>query len=189
MRWTNRKIVEQFGERDEQTGEVRMKCPTCDNHPEFDTIEQWKDHMQKEHGGFTSSEMEQGQIHPETSSQSSAQPAQAQPERKAPKRQTQRARELNEKSNRCIALILKHIVSGITDTEREEMETLRTNVTEAFIGIEIDFDQQLFSISGKWAILVVIVSMYLLPNIPSMKESIGKAIERAKQKKGQHVDN
>ena len=178
MRWTNRRIVEEFGE--ERNGEIRMVCPTCENSPEFETIEQWKDHMQKHHGGFTSSEMQDGQVTPEGTER---QTVQEQTPRPKPKRMSQRARELNDKVNRCVSIIVKHIVSGINDAEREELETNRSAITEAFVGIEFDFEERLFSITGKWAVLAVLVMLYILPQIPSMKESIAKAKQNAAEKK------
>jgi|SRR5690348_2737743 len=177
MRWTNRRIVEEFGEQDAE-GTITMRCPTCDDHPAFETIEQWKDHMQKEHGGFTSSEMQDGQVASEQPS-TPAQPA----ERPKPKRMSARARELNDKVNRCVSLIVKHIVSGISEQEREELDEKRTSITEAFIGIEFDFEERLFALSGKWAVLAVLVLLYLLPQIPSMKESIAKVKQKAAERK------
>lgn len=172
---SKRELTQQFG-RDEADGTFVMVCPTCQPEELFPSLEQWKEHMQKEHGGYTVSEVAASQEEsPRTKENTTPPPAK-------PKRLSARARELNDKVNRCVSLVIKHVISGITESEREEMEQLRTSVTEAFVGIEFDFEERLFSLTGKWAVLVVLVLLYTLPSIPSMKEAIAKAREKAKEK-------
>jgi hypothetical protein len=179
---SKRELTQQYG-RDEGDTFV-MVCPTCEPEEIFPSIEQWKEHMQKQHGGYTSSEVSSGLGEPQKGEEGSADTGKvsgkAPPPK--PKRLSQRARELNDKVNRCVSLVIKHIISGITEEERQQMESLRTDVTEAFVGIEFDFEERLFSLQGKWAVLVVLVLLYTLPSIPSMKEAIAKAKEKAKEK-------
>ena len=175
---SKRELTQQYG-RDEGDAFV-MVCPTCEPEEIFPSIEQWKAHMSKEHGGYTVSEVATGL----SSEQGGGEPRQppATPPPPKPKRLSQRARELNDKVNRCVSLVIKHIISGITEEERQQMESLRTDVTEAFVGIEFDFEERLLSLSGKWAVLAVLVLLYTLPSIPSMREAIAKAKEKAKEK-------
>jgi hypothetical protein len=175
---SKRELTQQYG-RDEGDTFV-MVCPTCEPEEIFPSIEQWKEHMQKQHGGYTSSEVASGQ-QPQVGGGESGIDAKTTPPPK-PKRLSARARELNDKVNRCVSLVIKHIISGIDETERQEMERLRTDVTEAFVGIEFDFEERLFSLTGKWAVLVVLVLLYTLPSIPSMREAIAKAKEKAATK-------
>ena len=177
---TKRQLAEQYGREEE--GAFVMVCPDCDPEQKFDTLEAWKEHMQKEHGGYTSSEVASG-LPREAGAESRPQPgttAAVSPAK--PKRLSSRARELNDKVNRCVSLVIKHVISGVTDEERQEIERLRADVTEAFVGIEFDFEERLFSLSGKWAVLAVMVLLYTLPSIPSMKEAIAKAREKNKEK-------
>lgn len=172
---SKRELTQQFG-RDEADGSFVMVCPTCQPEELFPSLEQWKEHMQKEHGGYTVSEVSASQ---EASGNKETTTSTPTPAPAKPKRLSARARELNDKVNRCVSLVIKHIISGITEQERQEMEQLRTAVTEAFVGIEFDFEERLFSITGKWAVLVVLVLLYTLPSIPSMREAIAKAKEKA----------
>lgn len=179
---SKRQLFEQYGR---QEGEASVwVCPDCEPEQKFETLEQWKDHMQKEHGGYTSSEVAEGvEVNGQRPADKGADTGKgsAAPLPK-PKKLTARARDLNEKTNRCVSLVVKHLVSGVTSAELEELETLRTAITEAFIGIEFDFEEKLFSLTGKWAVLVVLALLYLLPQVPSMKESIAKAVEKGKSK-------
>lgn len=178
-----KQLFEQYGR--EVEGVTVMVCPYCKD-PEFtaETLEAWKDHMQREHGGYTSSEVAAGQ--PERSEKlegSMASPLMTPPPAVKPKRLSARARELNDKLNRCISLVLKHMISGISEDERLQLEAARTEITEAFVGIEFDFEERLISLSGKWAVLVVLVLLYTLPSLPTMKEAIAKVSEKAKAAK------
>ncbi|SRR6266576_1920906 len=172
---SKRELVAEYG-RENETGTV-MVCPHCDPEQTFETLEAWKGHMAKEHGGYTSSEVAAGQPEERAGGLAGSTPPAAKP-----KRLSARARELNDKLNRCISLVVKHIISGVTETERQELEDLRTVITEAFVGIEFDFEERLISLTGKWAVLVVLVLLYALPSLPSMKEAIAKAREKAKEK-------
>jgi uncharacterized C2H2 Zn-finger protein len=176
---SKRELMEKFGQ--DRDGKTVVVCPTCGEDTAFESLEEWKAHMQKEHGGYTSSEVAEG-LSAELPSGKEAVSSSPQPPPK-PKRMSQRARELNDAVNRCVSLVIKHIISGITQDEQAEMEQLRTKVTEAFVGIEFDFEERLFSLTGKWAVLTVLVLLYTLPSIPSMKEVIAKAREKAAQKR------
>jgi hypothetical protein len=177
-----KQLFEQYGR--EAEGVVVMVCPDC-KEPEltFETLEAWKDHMQRQHGGYTTSEVAAGQPErPEKADGGANQPAPAAPTLVKPKRLSAKARELNDKLNRCISLVLKHMLSGINEEERLQLEAARTEITEAFIGIEFDFEERLISLNGKWAVLVVLVLLYTLPSLPTMKEAIAKASAKAKEK-------
>jgi hypothetical protein len=50
-----------------------------------------------------------------------------------------------------------------------------------FMGVEFDFDEKLISVSGKWMALAVIVALYILPGLPSLKDIIAKAKERTEE--------
>ena len=175
---SKRELLETYGE--EREGQTVMICPHDDKHGPFETLEQWKDHMVKEHGGYTSSEVAAGQPTATKDEGDTAGRAGSTVSPPKPKRMSARARELNDKLNRCVSLVLKHVISGITEEERAEMETARTQITEAFVGVEFDFEERLVSLSGKWAVLIVLVLLYTLPSLPTMKEQIAKAI-RARQ--------
>jgi hypothetical protein len=183
---TKRELLETYGE--EREGQTVMVCPTCTD-TTFETLEAWKDHMTREHGGYTSSEVASGQATSKEPGTSGGAGTSSNPSTPAPKpkRISQRARELNDKLNRCVSLVIKHLMSGIDEDERKEMEVLRTAITEAFVGVEFDFEERLVSLSGKWAVLVVLILLFILPALPSMKESIGKALAKARQKK--MIDN
>jgi hypothetical protein len=174
---SKRELIDHYGREDE--GVLYMVCPHCDPEEKFETLEAWKDHMQREHGGYTSSEVASGQAATEEAGAGARTPP---PAPAKPKRMSAKARELNDKLNRCISLVLKHVISGITEEERQEMERSRTELTEAFIGIEFDFEERLFSLSGKWAVLVALVLLYTLPALPSMREAIAKSREKSKEK-------
>lgn len=180
---SKRQLVEQFGR--EEGEKTMMVCPTC-KEPEvkFESLEEWKQHMQKEHGGYTSSEV--GASLPQAGTSGGAGESRSDgletPALK-PKRLTGKARELNDKLNRCISLCVKHLISGITEQEREELERLRTDVQEALVGIQLDFEERMFQLSGWWAAALVLAGLYVLPSLPTMKEAVATAKERAAKKK------
>ncbi len=180
---SKRELVAEYG-REDETGTTVLICPHCEPEKQFETLEAWKGHMQSEHGGYTSSEVAAGQEATQERAGGVAGKglAGSTPPTAKPKRLSARARELNDKVNRCVSLVLKHIISGVTEDERQELEKLRADVTEAFVGIEFDFEERLFKIEGKWAILLVMVLLYTLPSLPSMKESIAKGIAKAREK-------
>lgn len=182
---TKRQLIETFGE--EREGKTVVVCPTCPD-AAFESLEQWKDHMQHEHGGYTAEEVSEGlgASSSNTSSDDASLDKGGTPMDTSrptkPKKLSAKARELNEKVNRCISLILKHLISGITEAEQQELEQSRADVTQAFVGIEFDFEERIFSLSGRWAIIVAIILLYTVPALPSMKDALAKVRQKALEK-------
>lgn len=187
---TKRQILETFGE--ERDGKTVVVCPTCPD-TVFESLEQWKDHMTTEHGGYTTEEVSEGLGASSSLNQSESFAASDDATRDKgarkdtlpptkPKRLSARARELNDKCNRCVALILKHFMKGLSQEEQQELDSNRTDLTQAFVGIEFDFEERLFSLQGKWAIIVVLILLYAAPVLPNLK-TIGEKIQaKAKSK-------
>lgn len=180
------KESDQYREKDPETNQYFWTCPNCESKPRFDSLGGFKYHMQKEHGGYLASDIEAASPSVSDSREAVAArpgtPAATAPVQKT-KKLSAKARELNDKFNRCITLCIKHLMKGLTETEITELEQLRGDVSEAVIGVEFDFEDKLVAVSGKWALVIALGLLYILPQIPTLKDVIAKAREQAAKKK------
>lgn len=188
-----------YRRRDENSGEYIYFCPDCkgegDGPLQLGSLHKFKSHMQREHGGLVTEEsagasegpssdnlqQETGSDKRGSDSRDSSGASTRTPVSK-PKRISPRARELNNKFNRCISLCVKHLFKELSEDERNELENLRSEVSENVIGVEFDFEERLVGISGKWALVVALALLYVLPALPPLKEVIAKAKAAAEVK-------
>lgn len=168
--------LDKYRKLDDETGQFKYFCP---DHPdqEFDSSAGWRYHMQKFHGGVTGSDTDA----PSTPLSDNA------PSKVAarPRKLSAKSRELNEKMNKCCNLAVKHLVDGINEKEQEELGVLRGELFMAILGIEFNFDDKLIAISNKWILVLVLVALYLVPNMPSFKdqmETIKRKIKESRDK-------
>lgn len=176
-----RSDAEEFVRIADDTAEKFYFCPDCKDAGEtveFSTAAGWRSHMNGKHGGVISAETPA----PETGAGKNNVVTMPAPSPK-PKRMSAKTRELNDKTNRAINLVLKHFMTGLSEDELDELGTLRGEVATALCGIEFDFDEKLISLSSKWAILIVVVALFVLPQLPSLKELVAKAKEQAAERK------
>lgn len=183
-----------YRRRNEDTGEWIYFCPDCkgessDGPLEIGSLHKFKSHMQSTHGGYTiteeGSEALPGSDNPLQGTGPVKPPIGlgTAPVPTKPKRLSQRSRELNDKLNEALKLCVKHLLKGLSEEERSMLDDLRSEVTMGFVGIEIDFDEKLVSVSGKWAAIISVVALNVLPSLPSIKELIEKAKEGAPSSK------
>lgn len=184
-------LKEWFNQFKDETG---YKCPHCSKR--FTSLPGIKGHMTDKHGGFTVNEIaatlpterkresaanespanssaatEAGAAAVETASPSTA-PVIPPPKRIGPKQ-----RELNDKTNRALRLVGKRLMKGLSDEESAELERLRDEVLDAMMGIEIDFDEKLFTVKGRWIMWGVAFALLIGPWMPTMKETFTKLRE------------
>jgi hypothetical protein len=176
----SRSDAEQFVRIDDGTAEKFYFCPDCKETGEtveFSSASGWRSHMNGKHGGVI--EIDGASSVPSKGADAPATPAPA----PKPKRMSAKTRELNDKTNRAINLVLKHFMTGLSEDELDELGTLRGEVATALCGIEFDFDEKLISLSSKWAILIVVVALFVLPQLPSLKELVANVKQKAAEKK------
>lgn len=189
-------IWDRYGKMDEDTGLDYLVCPDCDGR-RFDTLAEFKSHMQRKHGGLevSGSEVDSIETGDVTTSMTGETP---QTDRtspnpvsttSAPKPRTlsKKARELNDKLNEAINLVIKHFVDGLTEMDTERLSVLRGEVSTAVVGVEFDFEQRLFAVSGKIALAITVGCLYVLPKLPTLKQMAAKA--KDKDKKNVPTDN
>jgi uncharacterized C2H2 Zn-finger protein len=174
---TKRQIIDMFGE--DRDGTTVVICPHCEG-VSFENLEQWKDHMQAEHGGYTVDEVSKG-LDDVSKGLDEQEVKEEKPPK--PKKLSAKARELNDKCNRCLALILKHLLTSLTEEEQAELASARTDITQAFVGVEFDFEERLFSLEGKWAMVFVLALLYITPALPNLK-TIGEKVRKQGKEKG-----
>ncbi len=166
--------LDQYRRRDEDTGQYVWTCPVeeglaCPGERKFESLGGFKYHMSQQHGGYTASDV------------ASAAPvgAGAGDQRGAPalkpRRMSAKNRELNDKVNEALNLCVKHFVDGLDETEKQRLGALRGEVLVAVAGVEFDFEERLISLSSKWAIIIVLAALYVLPQLPSLREVIAKS--------------
>lgn len=169
-----------YRKRDENTAEWVYYCPDCKDEEDsssplkLGSEYRFKQHMMKVHGGW--SEDNSGS-EPE-SAPPVVQTTQPPPVQKAKKLST-KSRELNDKLNRCFSLCLKHFMKGLDASEQQELTTLRAEVTEGLMGIQIDFDDKLVSVSGRWAAIIAVLGIWILPQLPTFTEMKERAKEQS----------
>lgn len=176
----SRSDAEEFVRIADDTAEKFYFCPDCKDAgetKEFSTAAGWRSHMNAQHGGVISAEIPApekggGNVVPITAATTPK-----------PKRMSAKTRELNDKTNRAINLVLKHFMTGLSEDELGELGTLRGEVATALCGIEFDFDDKLISFSSKWAILIVVVALFVLPQLPSLKEMVASVKQKAAERK------
>lgn len=173
----------EYRKMNEDTGQWEYFCPDCTDGESprvFTSLGGWKSHMQTQHGGLVDSGEPESSAAPSPETGAGAVPAPVPPK---PKKLSNSSRELNKKLNDCINLVMKHFIKGLDDLEMERLEVLRNEVSMAWMGVEFDFDDKLVTISGKWAALVVITALYILPQLPTMKQMLAKVKEQRQAKK------
>jgi hypothetical protein len=173
-------IWTQYGQTDSETGLEFLVCPDCDGR-KFYTLAEFRSHMQRKHGGMVvdgaEPESPEGNAEPVTPIQTEEHPATV--EQPKPKRLSGKARELNDKLNEAINLVVKHFIDGLNDFELDRLSLLRGEVSAAVVGVEFDFEQRLFSVSGKIALAITVACLYVLPKLPNFKQMAAKAKEKA----------
>lgn len=180
-------LWEQYGQQDTDTGLDFLTCgdPACGSKRFYSTTE-FKSHMQRKHGGLevSSSDVEpieagQGDNTADTPGGRPASTTSALPEAPKPKKLSAKARELNDKLNEAINLCIKHFIDGLTEADTERLSVLRGEVSTAVIGVEFDFEQRLFAVSGKIALAITVAALYVLPRLPTLKQMAAKSKEKA----------
>lgn len=180
-------LWDKYGQQDSDTGLKFLTCgmDTC-NGRHFYTAAEFKSHMQRKHGGLevSSSDVEpieagQGDSAADTPGGRPASTTSALPEAPKPKKLSAKARELNDKLNEAINLCIKHFIDGLTEGDTERLSVLRGEVSTAVIGVEFDFEQRLFAVSGKIALAITVAALYVLPRLPTLKQMAAKSKEKA----------
>lgn len=175
-----------YRKRDENTAEWVYFCPDCKDGDDsssplkLGSEYRFKQHMMKVHGGW--SEDNSGDDTSPSPAVTTAQPPIQPPK---PKKLSTASRELNNKLNRCFSLCLKHFMKGLDEVETNELTNLRAEVTEGLMGIQIDFDDKLVSVSGRWAAIIAIIGIWILPQLPTFSEMK----ERASKEQHEQVQN
>jgi hypothetical protein len=171
--------LEQYRSRSEETGQPFWTCPQedgaeCPGGQRFESLGGFKYHMSKLHGGYTASDVSPS---PPSEREAAADKGSA-PAR--PRRMSARNRELNDKINEALNLCVKHFVDGLDEPERQRLGVLRGEVLVAVAGIEFDFEERLISLRSKWVIVAVLAALYVLPQLPSLKEVIARSKAKPK---------
>lgn len=178
-------IWEQYGSKDANELDV-LVCPESDcNGKPYYSLAEFRSHMQRKHGGIAvpSSEVDalpSSDVDESTSSGNNGhRPSESTsvPLPK-PKKLSAKARELNDKLNEAINLVIKHFIDGLSELEVERLGTLRGEVSAAVVGVEFDFENRLFSVSGKVALAITVAALYVLPKLPTLKQIQAKAKEQ-----------
>jgi hypothetical protein len=173
--------LEQYRSRSEETGQPFWTCPAeegieCPGGQRFESLGGFKSHMSKFHGGYTASDV--------SVSSASEREAGADTGRGSaparPRRMSARNRELNDKVNEALNLCVKHFVDGLDEPERQRLGVLRGEVLVAVAGVEFDFEERLISLRSKWVIVAVLAALYVLPQLPSLKEVIARSKAKPK---------
>lgn len=181
-------LWEQYGQQDSDTGLDFLTCgdAAC-NGKRFYSTSEFKGHMQRKHGGLevSSSDVEpieagQGDSTVDSPNGRPASTTSALPETPKPKKLSAKARELNDKLNEAINLCIKHFIDGLTEADTERLSVLRGEVSTAVIGVEFDFEQRLFAVSGKIALAITVAALYVLPRLPTLKQMAAKSKEKDK---------
>jgi len=136
--------------------------------------------MQREHGGYTSSEIDESlpeSTTPSADGERTGSRSDADGTAVKPKRLSARARELNDKFNEALNLILKHFLEGLSEQELTRLAEIRGEVSSAVIGVEFDFEERIFKVKGRMWLGIAVALLWILPQIPSMKELLAKAKE------------
>jgi hypothetical protein len=152
-------------------------CPQCGKH--FRKLDRLKEHMTVHHGGFTQSEIVGAVSDPENPDVAPVEAANSNvnlfgetdpaPERTSePRRSTRRNRELNDKVNACFGFLLRKLLGKMpTPEETAQFEKDREEIQTAALGVELDFEEKVTKkISSKWALIAMLVALYLIPQIP-----------------------
>lgn len=173
-----------YRKRDENTAEWVYYCTDCKDEDDpssplrLGSEYRFKQHMMKVHGGW-SEDNSGGDIETPPPAVTAAQPPTQAPK---PKKLSTASRELNNKLNRCFSLCLKHFMKGLDEVETAELTTLRAEVTEGLMGIQIDFDDKLVSVSGRWAAIIAVLGIWILPQLPTFSEMKERAAQQQEKK-------
>jgi hypothetical protein len=177
--------LEEYRRRSDETGEFIYFCPDCKNGEggplEFDTVHKFKTHMQREHGGILDSELAATVGASTDGAETVATSRTAVATAPRPKRLSAKSRELNDKLNEAVKLCVKHLLQGIDESERAHLTELTNDVTMGWIGVEIDFEEKLFSISGRMASIILVIALNVVPRMPSLKEMIATAKQKQEE--------
>lgn len=178
-----------YRKRDENTAEWIYFCPDCKDEEDpssplrLGSEYRFKAHMMKVHGGWSEDNSGDGDgTPPPVITPSQQPPSVSQPK---PKKLSTSSRALNEKLNRCFTLCLKHFMKGLDEVETAELSTLRAEVTEGLMGIQIDFDDKLVSVSGRWAAIIAVLGIWILPQLPTFSEMKERAAQQSEKKDGE----
>lgn len=187
----------------ENPEETILTCPECKD--TFTSLNGFKGHMTNKHGGFSAGELiaateasaEAGESDPNMPEVVKSEIAQAEvihrtrepAEVQEPKRLTKRSRELNDKVNDVIQLLIKHMTKGLTPDELARIESARGELATAIVGVEFDFERKMLAITGNFWLIVLLIAMYTVPALPTAKELFVKAKAAAdKQKEAKNAD-
>lgn len=183
-----------------------IKCPSegegrkrlCER--EMETLSGFKRHMTRWHGGYTEEQIQAAisQLEPSGETQaedvSSDFPARVEGEagnreetqrqrvdvsRKP--RQSSQSKALNQKLNECIDLTVKHLMGTIKEEEKDELNTKRGELVMASFGAQFNFDDKIVAFESKWMLIVMLIALYLVPNLPTAKTMM--SMYKEKQKK------
>src|SRR5712664_3335518 len=58
--------------------------------------------------------------------------------------------------------------------QEDALSLIRGEVSAAIVGVEFDFEQRLFSVSGKVALAITVACLYILPKFPNFKQMAAK---------------
>lgn len=185
-----------------------IKCPSegesrkrlCER--EMETLSGFKRHMTRWHGGYTEEQIQaaisqlepSGETQAEFADVSSEFPARVEGEagtreetqrqrtdvsRKP--RQSSQSKALNQKLNECIDLTVKHLMGTIKEEEKDELNTKRGELVMASFGAQFNFDDKIVAFESKWMLILMLIALYLVPNLPTAKTMM--SMYKEKQKK------
>lgn len=185
-----------------------IKCPSegegrkrlCER--EMETLSGFKRHMTRWHGGYTEEQIQTAisQLEPsgetkaqfadvstdfparadgETASREETQRQRADASRKP--RQSSQSKALNQKLNECIDLTVKHLMGTIKDEEKDELNTKRGELVMASFGAQFNFDDKIMAFESKWMLIVMLIALYLVPNLPTAKTMMNMYKEKQKK--------
>lgn len=185
-----------------------IKCPSegegrkrlCER--EMETLSGFKRHMTRWHGGYTEEQIQaaisqlepSGETQAEFADVSSDFPARVEGEA-ANREETQRQRAdvsrkprqssqskaLNQKLNECIDLTVKHLMGTIKEEEKDELNTKRGELVMASFGAQFNFDEKIVAFESRWMLIVMLIALYLVPNLPTAKTMMNMYKEKQKK--------
>lgn len=185
-----------------------IKCPSegegrkrlCER--EMETLSGFKRHMTRWHGGYTEEQIQTAisQLEPsgepqvqfadvstdfparadgEAASREETQRQRSEASRKP--RQSSQSKALNQKLNECIDLTVKHLMGTIKEEEKDELNVKRGELVMASFGAQFNFDDKIMAFESKWMLIVMLIALYLVPNLPTVKTMM--SMYKEKQKK------
>ena len=179
----------------------------CDRMVKATSLSGWKRHMTRKHGGYESDAL--AAIIAANPQQESPSTTQAEfhevlpdfPERLAPeaaerelrqartpraegekkKKISTRSKELNSKVDQCIDLLAKHMMGQSKPGDPERLSELRGEIVAASFGAQFDFDdEKIVGFTGRFWLIIVIILLYLGPNLPTTTVLLQKMQEQRK---------